>query len=137
MAHWVKNLTASAQVASEVWVQSLAWELPHAAGTARKNRDTHTHTHTHTHKYIENEIYGVTCFTYMLARYKKKAYVFASSKTGVSSMKDIVAISVKIQNMHNNLKSSFTTRNLSFVYIFPNIIFIAAIFVLNIHLERI
>ena len=74
----------------------------------------------------------------MLARYiKKKAYVLASSKTGVSSMKDIVAISVKIQNMHNNLKSSFTTRNLSFVYIFPNIIFIAAIFVLNIHLERI
>ena len=53
VAHWVKNLTASAQVASEVWVQSLAWELPHAAGTARKKRDTHTHTNILKMKFME------------------------------------------------------------------------------------
>ena len=38
MAQWVKNLTAVAQVDAEVWVQSLAQELPYATGTAIKNK---------------------------------------------------------------------------------------------------
>ena len=35
---WVKNPTAAAWVTAEVWVQSLAWELPYAAGLAMKER---------------------------------------------------------------------------------------------------
>lgn len=34
MAQWVKNLTAEAWVAMEVWVRSLAQEFPHALGLA-------------------------------------------------------------------------------------------------------
>ena len=33
MAHWVKG---SIVVTAVVWVRSLAWELPHAAGVAKK-----------------------------------------------------------------------------------------------------
>ena len=33
---WVKNLTSVAQVAAKAWVQSLAWELPHASDVAIK-----------------------------------------------------------------------------------------------------
>ena len=36
-----------AKVAVVAQVQPLAWELPHAMGTAK----THTHTHTHTQNY--------------------------------------------------------------------------------------
>ena len=40
-------VTAVALVTAEVWVQSLAWELPHAMGTAKKKKKKYTHTHTH------------------------------------------------------------------------------------------
>ena len=38
MAQWVKDLALSVQwprVAAMVWIQSLAWELPHVAGVAK------------------------------------------------------------------------------------------------------
>ena len=57
MVQWVKNLTAAAWVAAEAWIlalcsglkdpeevtasvqiQSLAWELPYAVGTARERK---------------------------------------------------------------------------------------------------
>ena len=38
MVQWVKNLIAVAQVAMEAQVQSLAQELPHATGTAKKKK---------------------------------------------------------------------------------------------------
>ena len=35
---WVSSIvTAAAQVTAVVWVQSLAWELPHAMGMAKIN----------------------------------------------------------------------------------------------------
>ena len=46
LAQWVKVsdvATVVAQVTAAVQVQSLAWELPYATGTAIK---THTHTNT-------------------------------------------------------------------------------------------
>ena len=39
MAKWVKNLTAAAQVAADVRVQSLPWELPCATVSAIKERE--------------------------------------------------------------------------------------------------
>ena len=39
MVQWVKDLalsTAVAQVTAVMWVQSLAWELQHASGIAKK-----------------------------------------------------------------------------------------------------
>ena len=37
MSQWVKdhNVAAVAQVTTATWVQSLAWELPRALGTAK------------------------------------------------------------------------------------------------------
>ena len=40
-AQWVKGsgtVTAVVQVAAEAWIQSLAWELPYAAGVALKKK---------------------------------------------------------------------------------------------------
>ena len=41
LAQWVKDLVlaaAVAQVATVAWIQSLAWEFPHAAGVAKKKK---------------------------------------------------------------------------------------------------
>lgn len=35
---WAKNPAARAQVAAEVWVQSLAWRHPHAMGVTKKKK---------------------------------------------------------------------------------------------------
>lgn len=36
MVQWVKRMSVAAQVAAAAPIQSLAWELPDAVGTAKK-----------------------------------------------------------------------------------------------------